>query len=224
MDTKMTALARFGATQARAISKAAVLYTLGAALFCAANEREEKPLARNKRREAFEGAGFGRATERHWLLGVTVAKVCADAVTEILASANDADAGAMVDRLAQMLANDARAETDAEGNAYEITDGKGRVVWAKLDGWVSGRDVKAPKTPMEKAQAMVKAVDKLAEDASAAQARALAEALAEVQAKAREVVKMLRDRADAFEALTADGHGADAADAAARDAADKLAA
>lgn len=205
---KLTSLSRFGAIQGRAITKAAVTYTLGAALFCAENARAEKPIPRNDRRKRYENADNGRATERHWLLGVALAKRCADAVAEILASANnDADAAGMVERLAGMIAADATAE------GVDIRDSNGRIVWSKLDTWVSSGEAKAAPTLSAKLANMVKGVAKLTEDVGAGEARAIADSMEkELLSAVRDAVKALRGRADAYDILT-ENHAADPADA-----------
>lgn len=218
VDT-LKVLSRYGATQGKAIAKGAVLYTLGAALFCAENARQEKPLARNARRAAYEGADHGRATERHWLLGVTIAKACADAVAETLAG-NAEDAGSMVARLAAMLVNDAMAA------GVDITDGgapepgRVRIVWSKLDAWVSTGAAKVPAGVVERAARMAKAAEKLREDCPAADRLTLAAEMDKVRAT-------LADMAKALRALDADAALLDAAKesgVAARETVERLAA
>lgn len=218
MADTMRNLSRYGATQGKAIAKAAVLYTLGAALFCAENARQPKPLARNARRAAYEGADYGRATERHWLLGVSIAKACADAVAETLAGNAD-DAASMVARLAAMLVNDAAAAGQDITDGSNAEPGKVRIVWSKLDAWVSTGATKVPAGVVERAGRMVKAAEKLRDECPAADRAALAAEMDKVRAA-------LADMAKALRALDADAALLDAAKAngVARETVERLAA
>lgn len=223
MADTLKVLSRYGATQTRAIAKAAVFYSLGAALFCAENARQEKPLPSHKRREAYEGAAPGRKTERAWTLGANIYNARRDAVNKALMTCNGPAVDDLVGLLSTILIADARADVDDDNpNGVEIADREGRIIWDRLDTWVSTGGAKKPTGVVEKAARMAKAAEKLREDCPAGDRLALAAEMDKVRA-------VLADMAKALRALDADATLLDAAKvngvaADAREVAEKLAA
>lgn len=195
------ALCAYGAKLAKSIADDSVSFALGAAVFITENSRAAAPLPTQKRRAAYEGrADYGSETKAAYFLGVEVASQWEETIITLLQGLNDKSPGNLVAQLrAKLLEANKEEHAKAPEDVALVTNAKGKVVFARLDGWIRGRKPEKNTVKADALATMAKRLEKLVEETGAATAEDVARALDTFAVLVKSRAAQLRNKGKAAE-------------------------